>query len=204
MKSFVSRHKLFGVAACGLALNLLAFVSTMNADSGSKAETSRTSSGTRLATVGGGCFWCVEAVFERFEGVKDVVSGYAAGRTPNPTYKEIGTGQTGHAEAVQIEFDPAKITYEQLLDIFWEAHDPTTLNRQGADRGTQYRSIILHHDEAQKKAAEKSKQAAAKKFKDPVVTEKGFRRARGSNHMNQLLQALQSHQSELEPVKEAA
>lgn len=140
------------------------------------------STGTsQLATLGGGCFWCVEAVFERFEGVLDVVSGYAGGHTSNPTYEQVCGGTTGHAEVVQIEFDPARITYEQLLEIFWEAHDPTTLNRQGADVGHHYRSIILHHNDAQREMALRSKQRAATRFKRPIVTEivplKAFYRA---------------------------
>lgn len=126
---------------------------------------------TQLATFGGGCFWCVEAVFERLDGVKSVVSGYAGGKTPHPTYEQICTGETGHAEVAQLEFDPAKISYEKLLETFWEAHDPTTLNRQGADRGTQYRSVIFFHNEAQKAAAEKSRKAAQKDFPSPIVTE---------------------------------
>ncbi len=126
---------------------------------------------TQFATFGGGCFWCTEAVFERFEGVRDVVSGYSAGKTENPTYKQISTGTTGHAEVIRIEFDPAKISYEQLLEIFWESHDATTLNRQGADEGTQYRSIIICHDKAQQEVAEKSKKSAAKKSRSPIVTE---------------------------------
>ena len=123
------------------------------------------------ATFGGGCFWCVEALFERFTGVKSVVSGYAGGKSPNPTYKQICTGTTGHAEVIQIEYDPMKIKYSQLLDIFWEAHDPTTLNRQGADEGTQYRSVIFFHDEEQKAAAIASKKSASKLFAKPIVTE---------------------------------
>ena len=130
-----------------------------------------TNAPTQLATFGGGCFWCLEAVFERFAGVQSVTSGYAGGRTPQPTYKQVCDGDTGHAEVVQIKYDPAWISYDQLLEIFWEIHDPTTPDRQGADAGTQYRSIILYHDEAQKLAAEKSKAAAAKRFKDPIVTE---------------------------------
>ncbi|MEW6157431.1 MAG: peptide-methionine (S)-S-oxide reductase MsrA [Verrucomicrobiota bacterium] len=126
---------------------------------------------TQLATLGGGCFWCLEAFYETFDGVKAVVSGYAGGQTEKPTYEQVCSGTTGHAEVVQIEFDPAKITYDQILEIFWEMHDPTTLNRQGHDEGTQYRSIILYHDDAQKQAIEKSKSAAAKKFKDPITTE---------------------------------
>jgi peptide-methionine (S)-S-oxide reductase len=124
-----------------------------------------------LATFGGGCFWCLEAVFERLPGVKSVASGFAGGRTANPAYEQVCTGNTGHAEVTQIEFDPAKISYGKLLDFFWQAHDPTTLNRQGADEGTQYRSIILYHSEAQKLAAEKSRAGAQKNFKHPIVTE---------------------------------
>ena len=126
---------------------------------------------TQLATFGGGCFWCLEAVFERFEGVISVTSGYAGGHTPAPTYKQVCGGSTGHAEVVQLKFDPTRIRYDQLLDIFWEIHDPTSPNRQGADEGTQYRSIILYQDETQKLAAEKSKASAARRFKDPIVTE---------------------------------
>jgi len=123
------------------------------------------------ATLGGGCFWCMEAVYERLPGVLSVTSGYAGGHTANPTYQQVCHGDTGHAEVTQIEFDPAKISYAKLLDVFWQAHDPTTLNRQGADEGTQYRSIILCHGEAQKLAAEKSKAEAQKDFKHPIVTE---------------------------------
>jgi peptide-methionine (S)-S-oxide reductase len=126
---------------------------------------------TELATLGGGCFWCMEAVFERLPGVRSVTSGFAGGRTANPTYEQVCAGTTGHAEVTQIEFDPSKISYAKLLEVFWQAHDPTTLNRQGADEGTQYRSIILCHDDAQKAAAEKSRAAAQKDFKHPIVTE---------------------------------
>lgn len=128
---------------------------------------------TEFATFGGGCFWCIEAVFERIDGVQSVTSGYAGGMKKNPTYEEVCTGRTGHAEVVQIEYDPKKISYDELLDIFWKAHDPTTLNRQGADVGTQYRSIILYHNEAQKGAALKSKGniGSSGAFSDPIVTE---------------------------------
>lgn len=126
---------------------------------------------TEVATFGGGCFWCMDAVFKMLPGVKTITSGYAGGRTENPTYKEVCTGETGHAEVIQIEFDPQKIGYEKLLHYFWEAHDPTTLNRQGADTGTQYRSIILYQSEKQKLLAEKSKLDAQTKFRDPIVTE---------------------------------
>ena len=123
------------------------------------------------ATFGGGCFWCLEAVFQMLPGVKSVTSGYAGGAKENPTYKEVCTGDTGHAEVIQIEYDPSVITYEKLLEDFWDAHDPTTLNRQGNDTGTQYRSIILYNDDAQKAAAERSRAEAQKHFHDPIVTQ---------------------------------
>jgi len=126
---------------------------------------------TELATFGGGCFWCMEAVYERLPGVIAVTSGYAGGHTENPTYPQVCGGDTGHAEVTQIKFDPAKISYAQLLEVFWQAHDPTTLNRQGADTGTQYRSIILFQDERQKLIAEQCKLAAQKTFTQPIVTE---------------------------------
>ena len=125
------------------------------------------------ATLGGGCFWCVEAVFQRIRGVESVVSGYAGGDTPNPNYEQVCSGRTGHAEVIQVTFDPAVIAFETLLDVFWRSHDPTTLNRQGADRGTQYRSIILYHSDAQREAAEASRAAAdaGDLWPDPIVTE---------------------------------
>ena len=123
------------------------------------------------AVLGGGCFWCVEAVYQSQPGIKAVVSGYAAGKNPNPTYEEVCTGQSGHAEVVEIAYDPAVISYEKILELFWDAHDPTTLNRQGADEGTQYRSIIIAQNPAQREAAEKSKAAAQAKFRNPIVTE---------------------------------
>jgi peptide-methionine (S)-S-oxide reductase len=128
---------------------------------------------TEIATFGGGCFWCLEAVYERISGVLAVTSGYAGGRVPHPTYEQVCTGKTGHAETVQIEYDPKKISYEQLLEIFWQAHDPTTEDRQGGDVGTQYRSVIFFHNDAQKLAAERSKKelASSGKYHDPVVTE---------------------------------
>jgi peptide-methionine (S)-S-oxide reductase len=122
-------------------------------------------------TLGGGCFWCVEAVYQRIEGVTKVVSGYAGGHVPNPTYEQVCEKTTGHAEVVQIEFDSSKVKVEHLLEVFWVAHDPTTLNRQGADRGPQYRSIILFENEAQKAAAEASKAKAQKEIFQPIVTE---------------------------------
>lgn len=110
--------------------------------------------GREVATFGGGCFWCTEAVFEGLRGVADVVSGYAGGDTPNPTYREVCYGRTGHAEVVQIAFDPSVISYRELVEIFFVTHDPTTLNRQGADVGTQYRSVIFYHDDEQRRTAE--------------------------------------------------
>ena len=125
------------------------------------------------ATFGGGCFWCVEAVFQRARGVKQATPGYAGGHTKDPGYREVSTGKTGHAEVVQVTYDPERISYAELLDLFWKLHDPTTRNRQGADVGSQYRSIILYHDETQKRVAERSRREldAAKKHDDPVVTE---------------------------------
>ena len=126
-----------------------------------------------IATLGGGCFWCVEAVFQRIEGVLSVKPGYAGGDIKNPTYKQICTGNTGHAEVAKIEFDPEKITYSQILNVFWQSHDPTTLNRQGNDVGTQYRSVIFFHDESQREIAEKSKIDADKSgyWDNEIVTE---------------------------------
>ncbi len=125
------------------------------------------------ATFGGGCFWCVEAIFQDLKGVHRMVSGYAGGSAPNPTYGQVCTGATGHAEVVQIKFDPEIISFEDLLDIFWRTHDPTTLNRQGADVGTQYRSVIFYHDAAQKALSERSKAEtnASDLWPDPIVTE---------------------------------
>lgn len=125
------------------------------------------------ATFGNGCFWCTEAVFQRVEGVHSVVSGYTGGLIKNPAYREVCAGRTGHAEALEIKFDPAVVSYEELLEIFWKTHDPTTLNRQGNDVGTQYRSAIFYHDQTQKELAEhyKTKLDAAGIFASPIVTE---------------------------------
>src|SRR5271170_7923157 len=129
----------FLLAASALNLSALAQTNSMNTNK------------TEIADFGGGCFWCMEAVFERLPGVVSVTSGFAGGHTENPTYREVCTGTTGHAEVTQIEFDPVKISYAQLLDVFWQAHDPTTLNRQGADEGTQYRSIILYRSRSEER-----------------------------------------------------
>ena len=125
------------------------------------------------ATFGSGCFWCTEAVFQNLEGVESVVSGYSGGHIKNPAYREVCEGRTGHAEVVQITYDPEKVSYATLLEVFWKTHDPTTLNRQGNDVGTQYRSVIYYHDDTQRQLAEKYKQKLndAQAFPDPVVTE---------------------------------
>ena len=126
-----------------------------------------------VATLGGGCFWCVEAVFQRVKGVISVKPGYACGQVENPTYKQICTGRTGHAEVAQINFDSEIITYTQILNVFWQAHDPTTLNRQGNDVGTQYRSVIFYHNSEQSNIAHESKKKAGQSgyWDNPIVTE---------------------------------
>ena len=125
------------------------------------------------ATFGAGCFWCVEAVFEEVKGIKSAVAGYAGGEIENPTYKQVSSGTTDHAEVARITFDPSVISYEQLLEVFWHTHNPTTKNRQGADVGPQYRSVIFYHNDHQKEVAEKSlkKTDASNLWEDPIVTE---------------------------------
>tara|TARA_B100001996_G_scaffold60702_1_gene43418 strand:- start:110 stop:718 length:609 start_codon:yes stop_codon:yes gene_type:complete len=147
-----------------LKKNLLIFVIVMGINDMAKSE---------IATLGGGCFWCVEAVFQRIEGVLSVKPGYAGGNTENPTYKEVCSGTTGYAEVAKIEFDNTKISYSQILNVFWQSHDPTTLNRQGNDVGTQYRSVIFFHNNEQKDIAEKSKIGAerSKYWDGSIVTE---------------------------------
>ena len=129
--------------------------------------------GLAKATFAGGCFWCTEAVYAELKGVKGVTSGYIAGQVPNPTYKQVCTGQTGHAEAIEIEYDPQVVSFEKLLEVFFATHDPTTLNRQGADVGTQYRSGVFYHDAEQKRIAEEviAKLDAARVFPGKIVTE---------------------------------
>jgi len=157
-------RKICQAMAFGLLIGVLNITNaqTQNMNSTNKTET---------ATFGGGCYWCTEAIFQMVPGVKSVASGFAGGTAINPSYEEVCTGTTGHAEVIHIEYDPAAVSYEKLLAIFWQAHDPTTLDRQGADVGTQYRSIILYNNEAQKAAAEKSKVLAQKDFKQRIVTE---------------------------------
>lgn len=129
--------------------------------------------GKEVATFGAGCFWCVEAIFQSLNGVDTVISGYSGGSIKNPSYKEVCTGRTGHAEVTQIVFDPNVISFKELLEVFWQTHDPTTLNQQGADVGTQYRSAIFYHTDAQKQLAEeyKAKLDASGAFENPIVTE---------------------------------
>ena len=128
---------------------------------------------TETATLGAGCFWCTEAIFDRVDGVISVEPGYTGGNTPNPTYEEICTGTTGHAEVAQIIFNPERVTFQDLLEIFWKIHDPTTLNRQGADVGTQYRSVIFYHDDLQKQLAEQYLDVLSESniWPNPIVTQ---------------------------------
>jgi len=153
-----------------LTLLLTAMMHNLAADP-SPASSPSTPPASATAVFGGGCFWCMEAVFQNLPGITKITSGFAGGTTPNPTYDQVCTGRTGHAEVLQITYDPAKVTYNQLLDLFWRAHDPTTLNWQGADSGTQYRSIILTPSPEQASEAEASKKKAAAQFPDPIVTE---------------------------------
>lgn len=131
------------------------------------------STSLETATLGSGCFWCTEAFFLEVKGIESVVSGYSGGKVKNPTYREVCTGLTGHAEVIQVKFDPTVISYADVLEIFWNTHDPTTLNKQGADEGPQYRSVVFYHNDAQKKTAEEYKNQLDKSgvFKNPIVTE---------------------------------
>ncbi|GAA5510109.1 peptide-methionine (S)-S-oxide reductase MsrA [Novipirellula caenicola] len=174
-------NALFSVPAAA-ATGLLLFALTVSqgvtppksvADEPSADKASESDKPTEaVATLAGGCFWCTEAVFERIDGVNDVVSGYIGGTDPNPNYKKVCTGQTGHAEAVEVYYDPNKRSYEEILKIFFKTHDPTSLNKQGYDEGTQYRSAIFYHDEAEKKAAEKfiEKLNKSGEYNRPIVT----------------------------------
>ena len=144
----------------------------MNANKPSEKPEPPFTGKTDTATLGTGCFWCTEAIFEQLEGVISVVSGYSGGHLDNPTYNEIGTGESGHAECVQIVYDPSKITFDEFLEVFWQVHDPTTLNRQGADVGPQYRSVIFYHTEEQKQKGGKYKTELNKSgaYDNPIVT----------------------------------
>ncbi len=146
---------------------------TMSQESARKEPSPAGDGTTEVATLGGGCFWCVEAVLEQLDGVLDVESGYMGGHVDNPTYQQVCSGRTGHAEVVQVKFDPTRITYAEILDYFWKSHDPTTLNRQGNDVGPQYRSAIFYHSEEQRITAEASKKALDESgaYRSPAVTE---------------------------------
>lgn len=155
--------------SCALAFNTV-FASAAHAQTG--ATDSQNETEDSVVTLAGGCFWCTEAVFERMKGVNDVVSGYIGGHVENPSYEQVCTTDTGHAEAVEIYYDPTKTNFEELLKVFFKTHDPTTLNQQGADRGPQYRSSIFYHDENQKRIAEAfiRKLDGSGEFKSPIVT----------------------------------
>jgi len=164
--------------ACGGAPDNTSTAPSMTKSDPKRSESARpdparseTAAATETATLAGGCFWCMEAALEQVDGVLDVRSGYIGGTTRNPTYHDVCSGTTGHAEAVEVTFDPKRISYEQLLGWFWRIHDPTSLNRQGHDEGTQYRSAIFTHSEAQRQAAERSRAAAQKAFALPIVTD---------------------------------
>jgi peptide-methionine (S)-S-oxide reductase len=155
-------------------LNLVLSLGVILLLSGGTAYSASQSAGsteTAKATFAGGCFWCMEPPFDKLDGVISTISGYAGGKKKNPTYEEVSAGNTGHAEVVQITYDPKKITYEKLLEVFWRNVDPLTPNRQFCDVGSQYRTAIFYHDETQKRLAEESKKALAKRFKEPIVTE---------------------------------
>jgi peptide-methionine (S)-S-oxide reductase len=143
----------------------------MPADAKLPAAAPKVPEGSEVITLGAGCFWCIEAAYKQLDGVQAAVSGYMGGTVVDPTYEQICEGTTGHAEVVQVVFDPKKISAEKIIAWFWDLHDPTTLNRQGADVGTQYRSAIFYHSDAHKAVAEASKKAAQPNFKDPIVTE---------------------------------
>jgi peptide-methionine (S)-S-oxide reductase len=143
----------------------------MKTDEKQPASSPHTPQGAEIITLGAGCFWCVESAYNQLDGIYSAVSGYMGGNTESPTYEDICTGATGHAEVVQVSFDPEKISLERVLAWFWDLHDPTQLNRQGNDSGTQYRSAIFFENEGQKQISEASKQAAQANFKLPIVTE---------------------------------
>lgn len=157
------------------AFLLLAGVSCGQRPDANKTMTTekKEQSGLQVATFGNGCFWCTEAIFQRLKGVEKVVSGYSGGKVKNPTYKEVCSGLTGHAEVIQITYDPTVISFDELLEVFWKTHDPTTLNRQGADEGTQYRSAVFYHTEEQKQLATeyRKKLDESGAFDNPIVTE---------------------------------
>ena len=158
-------------AACGLALTVVALAADSPGGAQAPAAPPPVPAGDEVITLGAGCFWCTEAVFRQIPGVVSVTSGYMGGTVKHPSYRQVCTGMTGHAEVSRIVFDPQKASLDRILEVFWVAHDPTSLNRQGPDAGTQYRSAIFYETEAQRAVAEKSKAAAAQKFARPMVTE---------------------------------
>lgn len=181
---FARRHSLakFGgvlVLLAGCLIAVHADDERTPADTASRSDSKTTSKSQdtekkmEVATFGNGCFWCTEAVFQRVKGVENVISGYMGGHVPNPTYEQVCTKTTGHAEVLHLEYDPNIVSYEKLLEIFWKTHDPTTLNRQGADEGPQYRSAVFYHSDEQKALAEKYKKLLdeSKAFRKPIVTE---------------------------------
>ena len=170
-----NRKSLVAVLGIVLALSVVVYMRGKFAMSETPTvkEPARMPEGPAKATFGNGCFWCTEAVFQRLKGVHSVTSGYSGGSVKDPTYRQVCTGTTGHAEALQITYDPASISYEELLEVFWQTHDPTTLNRQGNDVGTQYRSVIFYHSDKQKELAQeyKKKLNVSGAFAQPIVTE---------------------------------
>jgi peptide-methionine (S)-S-oxide reductase len=163
--------KLFFVTMV-VSMSLVCCAQKKNTTQITKMSDQISNSKTETATFGTGCFWCTEAIFQQVEGVIKVTSGYSGGRVVNPSYKEVCTGTTGHAECLNIEYDPAKVTFDELLEMFWQVHDPTTINRQGNDIGTQYRSVVFYHNKEQKAAVEKYKAALDKSgaWDNPIVT----------------------------------
>ena len=154
-------------------LTAMLFSATVFGQKNKQAAKMENQTGLEVATFGSGCFWCTEAIYLNVDGVQKVESGYSGGKVKNPTYKEVCSGLTGHAEVIQLTFDPGKVSYDQLLEIFWQTHDPTTPNQQGADVGTQYRSVIFYHSDEQKRKAEyyKSRLEEEGVFDKPIVTE---------------------------------
>lgn len=164
----------FTILIITLITAFLAGCNTKNSYSQAKKETKMTNNANlETATFGSGCFWCTEAIFDRVKGVESVESGYSGGSVQNPTYEAVCTGRTGHAEVIQVKYDPKVVSYDELLEIFWKTHDPTTLNKQGADVGTQYRSVVFYHNDEQKQKAEyyKDKLESSKIWNNPIVTE---------------------------------
>ncbi len=171
-RPFLNVYSAVAVASLVCVLQSTVLAITPQTQPNGKAVNSTSQTDEAVVTLAGGCFWCTEAVYEQMKGINDVVSGYIGGTVKNPDYKAVCTGTTGHAEAVEIYYDPTITTYEEILEVFFKTHDPTTLNKQGADEGTQYRSAIFYHDDAEKQKAEAyiAKLNASKEFDRPIVT----------------------------------